>query len=220
MNPPVLLITAGPTREPIDDLRYLSNGASGTLGIEVACAARDAGWEVHLALGPVPHPELPGIHLHPFVTALDLEKIAIQLWPEVDALVATAAVCDYRPAQKIDGKRKKSAGDWNLRLVRNPDVLAGRAAEKGDRVLIGFALEATEDRQEALRKAVNKRLDLVLCNTLGNLGEAIGDYIWLEPAGHSISLPEISKVDLARKLVEFIGTKVASRRSDRAFNGE
>ncbi len=114
MNPPVLLITAGPTREPIDDVRFLTNGASGILGIEVARAARDAGWEVHLALGPVPHPTLEGIHLHPFVTALDLEKIAIQLWPEVDALVATAAVCDYRPAQKIVGKRKKSAGDWNL----------------------------------------------------------------------------------------------------------
>jgi phosphopantothenoylcysteine decarboxylase/phosphopantothenate--cysteine ligase len=220
MNPPVLLITAGPTREPIDDVRFLTNGASGILGIEVARAARDAGWEVHLALGPVPHPALEGIHLHPFVTALDLEEIAIQLWPEVDALVATAAVCDYRPAQKIVGKRKKSAGDWNLQLVRNPDVLAGRGAEKGARVLVGFALEATEDRQEALRKAVNKRLDLVLCNTLGNLGVAMGDYIWLEPAGHSISLPEISKVDLARKLVEFIGTKVASRRGDRAFNGE
>ena len=122
MSSPVLFITAGPTREPIDDIRFLSNGASGTLGIEIAIAARDAGWTVHLALGPVPHRPLEGIHLHPFVTALDLEKIAIDLWPEVDAMVATAAVGDYRPAQKIDGKRKKSAGDWDLRLVRTRPI--------------------------------------------------------------------------------------------------
>ena len=221
MNPPVLLVTAGPTREPIDDVRYLSNGASGTLGIEMALAARDAGWQVHLALGPVAtHPPLEGIHLHPFTTARDLEKIAVELWPEVDSLVATAAVCDYRPAEKIDGKRKKSAGDWHLRLVRNPDVLAARGAEKGDRVLVGFALEATMDVEEALRKAVNKRLDLVLCNTPGNLGAAMGDYVWIEPGGHTDSLPAISKRELAQKLVEFIGTRVASRRRDRAFNGE
>ncbi len=220
MSSPVLFITAGPTREPIDDIRFLTNGASGTLGIEIAIAARDAGWTVHLALGPVPHRPLQGIHLHPFVTALDLEKIAIDLWPEVDAMVATAAVGDYRPAQKIDGKRKKSAGDWDLRLVRNPDVLAGRGAQKGDRILVGFALESTQDHQEALRKAVNKRLDLVLCNTPGNLGEAMGDFTWIEPGGHTVSLPAISKVELAEKLVEFIGVRVASRRSDPAFNGE
>ncbi len=220
MNSPVLFITAGPTREPIDDIRFLSNGASGTLGIEIAIAARDAGWIVHLALGPVPHRTLEGIHLHPFVTALDLEKIAIDLWPEVDAMIATAAVGDYRPAHKIDGKRKKSAGDWDLRLVRNPDVLAGRGAQKGDRTLVGFALESTQDHQEALRKAVNKRLDLVLCNTPGNLGEAMGDFTWIEPGGHTVSLPAISKVELAEKLVEFIGVRVASRRSDPAFNGE
>ncbi len=129
MNPPVLLVTAGPTREPIDDVRYLSNGASGILGIETALAARDAGWQVHLALGPVSsHPPLEGIHLHPFTTARDLEEIAVELWSEVDSLVATAAVCDYRPAEKIAGKRKKSAGDWHLRLVRNPDVLAASGA--------------------------------------------------------------------------------------------
>jgi len=221
LNPPVLLVTAGPTREPIDDVRYLSNGASGILGIETALAARDVGWQVHLALGPVSsHPPLEGIHLHPFTTARDLEEISVELWSEVDSLVATAAVCDYRPAEKIDGKRKKSAGDWNLRLVRNPDVLAARGAEKGDRVLVGFALEATLDVEEALRKAVNKRLDLVLCNTPGNMGAAMGDYVWIEPGGHTDSLPAISKRELAQKLVEFIGTRVASRRRDRAFNGE
>ncbi len=224
MNRPVLLITAGPTREPIDAVRFLSNGASGTVGIEVAKVAVTAGWEVHLALGPVHQPAPDGVIHHPFTTACDLEKIAVELWPRVDVLVATAAVCDYRPAEPITGKRKKSDDRWDLQLVPNPDVLAARGAEKederGPRVLVGFALETDHHEEEARRKAVNKRLDLVLCNTPDNLGVAMGDYVWLEPGEPAIPMPDITKRDLAVKIVEFIGTKVASRRCGRAFNGE
>jgi len=224
LKSPVLLITAGPTREPIDDVRFLSNGASGTLGIEVASAAQAKGWEVHLALGPVHLIPPEGVIHHPFTTACELEQIAVELWPRVDAMVASAAVCDYRPAERIAGKRKKSGEDWNLTLIRNPDVLAGRGAQKederGQRVLVGFALEADQSEEEARRKAVNKRLDLVLCNTPDNLGTAMGDYVWIEPGEPAVKLLDVAKRDLAVKIVEFIGTRVASRRCDRAFNGE
>lgn len=224
MNPPVLLITAGPTQEPIDAVRFLSNGASGTVGIEVAKAAQAAGWEVHLALGPVSQSVPDGVIHHPFTTACELDQIAVELWPRVDVLVATAAVCDYRPAEPISGKRKKSTDPWELRLIANPDVLAARGAEKederGPRVLVGFALETERGEEEARRKAVNKCLDLVLCNTPDNLGVAMGDYVWLEPGESAISMPDITKRDLAIKIVEFIGTKVASRRCGRAFDGE
>ena len=224
MKAPVLLITAGPTREPIDSVRYLSNGASGTMGIEVATAAMERGWEVHLALGPVDVAAPDGVILHRFTTARDLDQIAEELWPQVDAFVATAAVCDYRPAQRIAGKRKKTEGDWNLRLVRNPDVLAARSLQKeddqGSKVLVGFALESDRGEQEARRKAVNKRLDLVLCNAPDNLGVTAGDYVWIEPGEPAVELPDVAKRDLAIKIVEFIGTRVASRRCDRAFNGE
>ena len=140
---------------------------------------------------------------HPFTTACELDRIAVELWPRVDVLVATAAVCDYRPAEPISGKRKKSADPWELRLVANPDVLAARGAEKederGPRVLVGFALETERGEEEARRKAVNKCLDLVLCNTPDNLGVAMGDYVWLEPGESAISMPDITKRDLAIK---------------------
>ena len=153
MNPPVLLVTAGPSREAIDDVRFLSNGSSGRMGIEVARKGVEAGWEVHLALGPV-EAEIPeGVHHHPFVSACDLEEVTSRLWPQADALVATAAVCDYRPQERISGKKKKESGDWNLTMVRNPDILLNRSQERdgpmGSRILVGFALEADSDEEEA-----------------------------------------------------------------------
>ncbi|MFL2861844.1 MAG: phosphopantothenoylcysteine decarboxylase [Pirellulales bacterium] len=220
---PVLLITAGPSREPIDDVRFLSNGASGRMGIEVAREAVTRGWEVHLALGPV-EAEIPeGVIHHPFETALDLEAVTAELWPQVDAFVATAAVCDYRPEVRIPGKIKKTPGDWNLTLVPNPDILLNRSRDREDaagaRILVGFALEAQADEKEARRKAVKKNLDLVLCNSPGNLGVATGDYIWIEPGQSSIHLPGISKEKLAARMMEFIGTQVALRRSHLASMG-
>ncbi len=223
MNSPVLLITAGPSREAIDDVRFLSNAASGRMGLEVAKAAVQCGWQVHLALGPVTASIPPGVIHHPFETARDLDALTARLWPQVDAFVATAAVCDYRPEERIAGKRKKSAEDWNLSLVRNPDILKNRSIDKedehGPRILVGFALEADAGEEEARRKAVNKSLDLVLCNSPGNLGVATGDYIWIEPGQPSIDLPAISKEMLAARMVEFIGTQVTLRRSHRASMG-
>ena len=223
MNPPVLLVTAGPSREAIDDVRHLSNGSSGRMGIEVARQGVEAGWEVHLALGPV-EAEIPqGVHHHPFVSACDLDDLTARLWPQVDAFVATAAVCDYRPQERIHGKKKKQPGDWNLTLVRNPDILLNRSQERdgprGERILVGFALEADSNEEEARRKAVKKNLDLVLCNSPGNLGVAMGDYIWIEPGQPSIDLPAISKDLLAVKLMEFIGTHMTLRRGHRASMG-
>ena len=223
MNPPVLLVTAGPSREAIDDVRFLSNGSSGRMGLEVARKGVEAGWEVHLALGPV-EAEIPeGVHHHPFVSACDLEEVTSRLWPQADALVATAAVCDYRPQERISGKKKKEPGDWNLTMVRNPDILLNRSQERdgpmGPRILVGFALEADSDEEEARRKAVKKNLDLVLCNSPGNLGVATGDYIWIEPGQPSVHLPGISKEMLAARMVEFIGTQVTLRRGHHASMG-
>ena len=193
------------------------------MGIEVARKAASEGWEVHIALGPV-EAEIPeGVIHHPFETALDLEAVTAELWPRVDAFVATAAVCDYRPEARIPGKMKKTPGDWNLTLVRNPDILLNRSKEQEDaagaRILVGFALESESEEKEARRKAVKKNLDLVLCNSPGNLGVATGDYIWIEPGQPSIDLPGISKEMLAAKLVEFIGTQVTLRRSHLASMG-
>ena len=211
MSPPRLLVSAGPSREYLDEVRFLSNASSGRMGIAVAAAAADRGWAVHLALGPTTHEVPLGAALPEFVSARDLDAIACELWPDVDAFVATAAVCDYRPAERLPGKRKKSGHDWDLRLVRNPDVLAGRAAEKGERVLVGFALEATLDRSEARRKLEEKRLDLILLNTTANLGTRAGSYLWMDHEGEERELPDAGKDQVAAAIVEYLAGRCQGR---------
>ncbi|MFQ5653973.1 MAG: phosphopantothenoylcysteine decarboxylase [Planctomycetota bacterium] len=216
MTRPVILVTAGPSREHLDDVRFLSNASSGAMGIAVAAAAARRGLTAHLALGPV-SPEaiegMPdGVTFHPFLSAEDLDGIARRLWPEVDALVAAAAVCDYRPARRIRGKRKKDAPDWPLTLVRTPDVLAQRARDKEQRVLVGFALEARPRREEALRKLVKKGLDLILLNSTANLGSTAGDFEWLEAGGETRSFTGVLKTELAERLVDYVMETFAGRR--------
>lgn len=212
MIAPVLLISAGPSREYLDDIRFLSNSASGRLGVEIARCAVAEGWEVHLALGPVAIEVPSRVHLHRFESAIELDGIAEELWPEVDAFVATAAVADYRPGVREPGKRKKTEGEWSVQLITNPDVLLNRSKEKENRVLIGFALESGDQEVEARRKAVQKRLDLVISNAPENLGAVKGDFAWVEPGAETCHLHGISKADLSRKLVGFIGGLLAQRR--------
>lgn len=171
-EPPRVLVTAGPTREPIDPIRYLSNGASGALGIELARQLRAAGFAVELALGPTHLAPPDSVTTHRIETAHDLDRVCRERWPDVDAFVATAAVCDYRPADVSDTKIKKRPGDWNLQLVRNPDVLLERSKEKGARVLVGFALESPVDFAKAEEKRVAKGLDAIILNSPRQLGSS------------------------------------------------
>ena len=209
---PVMLITAGPSREYFDDVRFLSNGASGALGIALATRALAHDWDVHLALGPTQLSVPEGIHVHRFISAQDLEAICIELWPTVDTFVATAAVCDYRPAERIPGKRKKGDDDWAPAMVRTPDVLAGRGAEKGDRTLVGFSLESGAGPEEALRKLVTKNLDLILWNTPVNLGASEGRYTCVEPGGVTRELGLLPKDAVADEILRFVGEQRARRR--------
>ena len=208
---PGLLITAGPSREYFDDVRYLSNGASGSLGIALARVAAEE-WDVHLALGPT-HLEPPAnVTCHRFVSALELDEICTRLWPEIDTFVATAAVCDYRPAERISGKRKKGAEGWSPELVRTPDVLARRGVEKGDRTLIGFSLESGAGPEEAHRKLVTKHLDLILWNTPTNLGASEGRYTCVEPGGETRELGLLPKEAVAAEILRFVGEARTRRR--------
>lgn len=203
-----LLVSAGPTREYIDDVRYITNSSSGRMGIGVAEAAQRRGWEVHLALGPTAVEAPSGVNVHPFTSAEELAEIARQLWPNIDAFVATAAVGDYRPAQRLAGKRKKGDESWQLELVRNPDILAERSREKGHRCLVGFALESEPRREEAVRKLVEKGLDLILLNSTANLGSTGGDFDWIEATGNEERLTSFDKAALAERIVTFVGGRV------------
>ncbi len=167
-----MLITAGPTHEPLDTVRYLANRSSGRLGLALATAARDAGWKVTLLLGPTTLPPPAGVRTLRFESTADLAALLDRHFARCDVLVMAAAVADYRPARVRTTKLPRRGGGLVLRLEPTPDLVAACAARKraGQRV-IGFALEARERlAQRALDKRRRKGLDAIVANPLETLG--------------------------------------------------
>lgn len=201
-----ILITAGPTREHWDDVRFLSSGATGRLGIEIARAAADLGHESVLVLGPthLEPPVHPTIRVERVVSARDMLAACLESWPTCHALVATAAVADFRPAERHLGKRAKSGDGATLRLERNPDVLATLAADKGARRVLGFALQVEDAEHLAREKLVRKHLDGIVLDGPEALGVGAADFRLLLPDGTAREYPATSKADLARHLVAFV----------------
>lgn len=200
------LVTAGPTREFIDPVRFLSNPSTGRMGFAVARAARAAGHEVVLVAGPVALRTPKGVRRVDVVSARDM--LAAVEAERFDCLVATAAVADWRPAQRAAKKLKKHEMEGLLRLVRNPDILKTVAAKRrsGRRpLLIGFAAETGEPTAEAARKCREKRLDLVVANDVTAAGSGFGTttnrVAFVFPDGRIERLPLLSKAAVARRLV-------------------
>lgn len=160
-----VLVTAGPTREYIDDVRYISNASSGRVGyfIAAACAAR--GHRVTLVSGPTSLAPPPKVKVLRVTSAFEMLRTVVSLFGKSDALVMTAAVSDYRPARRIRGKMRREKHDILLRLAPNPDILKRVRARKGKRIVIGFALETKDARQNALRKLTEKNLDYIVVNS-------------------------------------------------------
>jgi phosphopantothenoylcysteine decarboxylase/phosphopantothenate--cysteine ligase len=197
-----LLVTAGATREFLDEIRFLSNLSSGKMGYAIALAAAQAGHAVTLVSGPT------DLALPPGVTGVDVESAQEMLdalkkrWDKADALVMAAAVADYRPALRMPGKMKKTGTDeLTLQLVRTPDILSELAQKKERRVLIGFALETYGLLAEATRKLSAKSLDAVVANSLENLGSDHGTVTVIEASGRSETWTNLPKTDLGRRLV-------------------
>lgn len=203
-----ILITAGPTREPLDAVRFLTNAATGRLGIEIAEAAVRAGHEAVLVLGPthlaptisVP-PQHAGITVRRVTTALEMLAACEAAWPTCDALVATAAVSDWRPAAPVAGKPDKASAARSLDLVPNPDIVATLAATKGRRPVIGFALQVEDAVARARAKLVRKGLDAIVLDSPAALGADRADFTILRADGSSEPLPGCTKRDLADRLV-------------------
>ncbi|MGP1345242.1 MAG: phosphopantothenoylcysteine decarboxylase domain-containing protein [Phycisphaerales bacterium] len=166
-----LLITAGPTHEPIDAVRYLGNRSSGTLGVALADAAAGRGWETTLLLGPSPrHPSDARVVVRRFQTTADLEALLGAEMPGHDALIMAAAVADYRPKRTgaAGTKLRRGEGGMTLELESTPDLLAGCTAHRrAGQVFVGFALEPAERLVESARsKLVRKGVDLIVANPL------------------------------------------------------
>jgi len=177
-----LLVTAGPTREPVDAVRFLSNRSSGRMGYSLAEAAIARGHQACLITGPVSLKPPHGAELVFVETAREMCVAVLDRLGDFDGLLMCAAVGDYRPAEAIAGKRKKEPGDWTLRLVRNPDILleVDRAGYVGLR--LGFAAEYGDPRELAAGKLRDKRLDLIAANDIAAPGLGMGarrNAVWL-----------------------------------------
>jgi phosphopantothenoylcysteine decarboxylase/phosphopantothenate--cysteine ligase len=173
-----VLVTAGPTREPIDPVRFISNPSSGKMGYAIASVAAHRGADVTLVSGPTQLADPPGLKVVRVETAEQMARAVEMEAPGMDLFVAAAAVSDYRPAVTSPRKIKKGAEDETLVLSRTPDILAGLGARlagaKDAPVLVGFAAETEEVIARAREKLKGKRCDLVVANRVGGPGEGFG----------------------------------------------
>jgi phosphopantothenoylcysteine decarboxylase/phosphopantothenate--cysteine ligase len=169
-------ITAGPTREPFDPVRFLSNASTGATGIELAREAALRGANVTLLLGPTQLEPPAGVHVVNIASAQDLYDAALAHAVGADLTIATAAVADWRPAQRSESKLKKSGEDLSVRLEPNPDVLAALGERKRSTFLVGFAAETGEHETRARKKLRDKHLDAIAVNDVsGERGFGTGD---------------------------------------------
>ncbi|HEY0840063.1 MAG TPA: bifunctional phosphopantothenoylcysteine decarboxylase/phosphopantothenate--cysteine ligase CoaBC [Vulgatibacter sp.] len=173
-----VVVTAGPTREHLDPVRFLSNPSTGRMGYAIAAAARDRGAEVTLLSGPTELRPPAGVRMVPIVSAQDLLDAALGHLDEADVFVAAAAVADQRPAARAPQKVKKQPGPETVILERTPDVLATfseRVAQRRSRpILVGFAAETEDVEANARRKLEGKGLDLVVANDVSEAGSGFG----------------------------------------------
>lgn len=165
-----VLVTAGPTREPLDPVRFLSNRSSGRMGFALARAAAARGARTLLVSGPVELPTPPAVERHDVVTARQMEETVRRLASEADLTVMAAAVSDFRPRMASDAKLKKSAGPPRVELEANPDILMALAAVAPAAVRVGFAAETGDPRPEARRKLEAKHADFMVGNDVSRPG--------------------------------------------------
>lgn len=202
-----VLITAGPTREAIDPVRYISNHSSGKMGFAVAEACVEAGAATHLVAGPVNLTTPERVRRTDVTSANDMLKAVSEQQGQFDIFIATAAVADYRPAQQVNQKIKKSAESMTIELVKNPDILATVAGWKNKPFCVGFAAETNDVIAYANDKIRKKNLDMIAANDVSrtdigfNSDQNAVTVIW--HGGHQ-ALPINSKQHIARSLVELI----------------
>jgi phosphopantothenoylcysteine decarboxylase / phosphopantothenate---cysteine ligase len=212
-----VLITAGPTREPIDPVRFISNRSSGKMGFAVAQAAREAGAQVVMICGPVSLTTPAGVQRIDVESAADmLAAVQAQVQPD-DIFISTAAVADYRPAQAADHKIKKTEESLALQMARTTDIIGTLAAgAMRPAFVVGFAAETDSVELNARSKMLRKNLDMIAANEVGVAKAfdcADNELIVLWRNGRKL-LPRNAKTQLARELIELIAAVFAERRTD------
>ena len=211
-----ILITAGPTREYLDDVRYLSNASSGQMGYALARAALTAGHAAVLVSGPVAIEPPAGCEFHAVETTAQMRKACVELFPACDGVIAAAAVCDYRPRERIAGKLAKTGGPISIEMIETDDVLAELGREKASRWVVGFALEAENPRENALQKLRAKNCDVVVLNAPAAIGSPDNSVELIDTRGQVLAQWSGSKSDVATALLQWIGANLPGERQPSA----
>ena len=218
-----VLITAGPTREPIDPVRFISNRSSGKMGFAVAQAAHEAGAEVVLVAGPVSLPTPPGVRRIDVESAADMLVAVLKEVPCTDVFISTAAVADYRPEQAAPQKIKKTQDHMALEMVRTTDIIGTvSAGAQRPAFVVGFAAETDQVEQHARAKMLRKDLDLIAANEVGHdkaFDCADNELIVLWRNGRR-QLARAPKLQLARELVAIIAAAYAQTAAEKAATAQ
>jgi phosphopantothenoylcysteine decarboxylase/phosphopantothenate--cysteine ligase len=207
-----ILVTAGPTHEPIDPVRFIGNRSSGKMGYAIAEEARARGADVVLVSGPVLLPDPDGVHVIRVETAQEMRDAVMAEAANVDAVVKAAAVADFRPAERANRKIKKESGVPEIHLEPTPDVLRELGAMDERPLLIGFAAETNDLEAAGRRKLEEKHLDLIVVNEVGREGTGFGsetnDAMILSATGDDTSLRTWTKRELANAILDRISKLV------------
>ncbi len=210
-----VVVTAGPTLEAVDPVRFISNRSSGKMGYAIAAAARDAGAEVTLITGPTALVAPAGVRTFPVESADDMKDAILAHLPRADAVIMAAAVADYRPIERATKKMKKKdlGNEMKIRLIENPDLLkAIVASRRPGTIVIGFKAETGDATAEASRMLRDKKLDLVVANDVAAPQSGFGsddDRVAFVSADGVEQLPLLKKTEVARRLVEKLAERLA-----------
>lgn len=204
-----VMITAGPTREAIDPVRYITNRSSGKMGFAIAHAARDAGAQVILISGPVSLCKPDGVEFIQVETAEQMFAAVHQHIQDLDIFIAVAAVSDYRPKKPEQNKIKKTKEVMQIDLIKSPDILASVAKLSSGPFTVGFAAETERVRSYALGKLKNKKLDMIIANQVGvdrsfDCDDSAVEVFW---RGGERSFPMMAKSELAMQLIQLIAER-------------
>ena len=201
-----VLVTAGPTLEDIDPVRFIGNRSSGRMGYALAQRARERGARVWLVAGPTVLPPPAGVRHLPVRSTLEMQAAVEELFAEVDGVVMAAAVADYR-VRKVSGEKiKRGDGSRVIELVENPDIVAGLGRRKKDKVVVAFAAETEPGLRRAREKLEKKNCDLIVLNDLGQEGAGFGVdtnvVTLIDAQGAAEELPKMSKLAVADRVLD------------------
>jgi phosphopantothenoylcysteine decarboxylase/phosphopantothenate--cysteine ligase len=206
-----VLVSAGPTREAIDPVRYLTNHSTGKMGYAIAKAASCRGAKVTLVSGPTDLPPFPYVDPVPVISAEDMYEAITSRYADTDIVIMAAAVADYRPLSVADNKIHKAEGDAAIPLTRTKDILKALGENKTHQFLCGFSMETENEVENARAKLAKKNLDLIVSNNVKTKGAGFGtdtNVVTLITKDSADSLPILTKEEVAMRILDKILTKI------------